>query len=167
MVQKMMLFDFRKKTSQTEWGSVNDVVMGGLSDSGFEILEDGFAIFSGIVSLEHGGGFASVKTKPRNFNLSSFRGVRLKLRGDGKRYSFRIRDTDDVNRPAYEMSFDTKENMWQELDLPFEDFKAVFRGRVIEDAGPLHAAGIVQFGFMIKDRQPGPFKLNVERIEAL
>jgi len=67
----------------------------------------------------------------------------------------------------YEATFNTKAGQWQEIDIPFHTFRAIFRGRAIEDAGPLETANIVQFGFMIKERQAGPFRLDVERIEAL
>ncbi len=48
------------------WGPLDDVVMGGVSESGFEVVsgagEDGQSagIFSGVVSSSNNGGFASV-----------------------------------------------------------------------------------------------------------
>ncbi len=48
------------------WGPLDDVVMGGVSESGFAVVsgagEDGqpAGIFSGLVSSSNNGGFASV-----------------------------------------------------------------------------------------------------------
>lgn len=48
------------------WGPLDDVVMGGVSESGFEVVsgagEDSqpAGIFSGLVSSSNNGGFASV-----------------------------------------------------------------------------------------------------------
>ena len=43
------------------WRIVNDGVMGGLSSSDLELTKDRTAIFSGFVSLDNNGGFASVR----------------------------------------------------------------------------------------------------------
>ena len=43
------------------WTSVNDVVMGGVSDSLMQVSEDGTGVFAGHLSLENNGGFASVR----------------------------------------------------------------------------------------------------------
>jgi len=166
MVQIVKLFDFSKEKSTLGWRIVNDVVMGGLSESRFEILEESRACFSGIVSLANGGGFASVKSEPHNFDLSSYQGVILKLRGDGKRYSFRIRTSAHINEAAYEAPFNTPANEWTEVVIPLDSFKPVFRGRVLNDFPPLDKRRIVQFGFMIKERQEGAFRLEIAEIEV-
>ena len=88
---KKTLFDFSDSDSKnnSNWNAVNDVVMGGVSQSGFR-LTDTQGIFSGRVSTENNGGFASVRTE--NFepplDLSDYEGIELKLKGDGKRYKF-------------------------------------------------------------------------------
>ena len=118
----MKLFDFSESDPLVRCGIINDGVMGGLSTSRFEISGGGKALFSGTVSLEHGGGFASVKTTPHRFDLGGYKGVRLRVKGDGKRYSFRIRMTEDIHCPAYEAPFGTVEGKWIDSDLSFEAF---------------------------------------------
>ena len=45
-----------------EWGSLDDVVMGGVSESSFARMQSGReAVFSGRVSAANNGGFASVR----------------------------------------------------------------------------------------------------------
>ncbi len=55
-----IVFDFRQTIdlSQT-WGAVDDVVMGGVSESGLMKTIEG-ALFTGNVSTDNSGGFASV-----------------------------------------------------------------------------------------------------------
>ena len=57
-----VLFDFQASKNPPTWQIVNDDVMGGVSTSKFQVLTNGGAIFSGVVSLENNGGFASVRS---------------------------------------------------------------------------------------------------------
>ncbi len=52
------------------WDAVNDGVMGGRS-SGKPVVESGELVFRGELSLANNGGFASVRSVGRDFNLSS------------------------------------------------------------------------------------------------
>lgn len=62
------------------WGPLDDVVMGGVSESGFELRQQGgesggpVGVFSGIVSAANSGGFASVRpvVKGREVVASGF-----------------------------------------------------------------------------------------------
>tara|TARA_B110000196_G_scaffold262804_1_gene234824 strand:- start:34 stop:516 length:483 start_codon:yes stop_codon:yes gene_type:complete len=62
-----IVFDFTTATNSSAWQIVNDDVMGGVSTSRFQILTNG-AVFSGVVSLENNGGFASVRSLPAKKN---------------------------------------------------------------------------------------------------
>lgn len=61
---RTVLLDFDDAADVRLWTSVNDVVMGGVSRSEVTQAQPGIARFSGIVSLENSGGFASVRTLP-------------------------------------------------------------------------------------------------------
>ena len=65
----------------SDWLSVDDVVMGGRSASQIEILRDGLR-FHGELSLENGGGFASIRAARRGGEL-----VTRPLRFDGGQLS--------------------------------------------------------------------------------
>ena len=56
-----MLYNFSQNSSRSDWQVVDDVVMGGRSDGGFYIDENGNGVFEGKVSLENNGGFSSVR----------------------------------------------------------------------------------------------------------
>ncbi|MEO0868912.1 MAG: CIA30 family protein, partial [Cyanobacteria bacterium J06642_11] len=83
-LQANIIFDFRQPTEQMRdlWGALDDVVMGGVSQSGTQLQTEGLA-FTGYVSTANSGGFASVRT--RNFepplDLSTYSGIELRVKG--------------------------------------------------------------------------------------
>jgi len=161
-----MLFDFHATTNATAWQIVNDDVMGGVSTSQFQISTNG-ALFSGMVSLENNGGFASVRSEPAREDLAGFTAFVLRVRGDGHRYKFSVRTGAGFDTPLYQCSFTTKQGEWEEHRLAFNDFVPTFRGRVLTDAPPLNPAKVFSLGFLISDKQDGAFRLEVEWIKAL
>lgn len=56
--------------------------------------------------------------------------------------------------------------IWIIVRLPFDAFPPVYRGQVMSDAPPLDITAIRRIGFMIADRQEGPFRLEIEWINA-
>ncbi|HHE07899.1 MAG TPA: CIA30 family protein [Chlorobaculum parvum] len=159
----MLICDF--KTTCLKWMNVDDVVMGGVSDSAMQLTSDGTAVFAGNLSLKNSGGFASVRTVLERRNYADFAGFRLGLKGDGKRYSFRVRNDDRFDGVVYKFDFDTIPGEWIEIELPFAGFIPSLRGRTLADAPPLDSGNIVQIGLLISSRQEGKFRLEVERIE--
>ena len=160
-----MLFDFTTTTNSPTWQIVNDDVMGGVSTSRFQILTSS-AVFSGVVSLENNGGFASVRSSPARQNLSGLDAFVVRVRGDGRRYKFTVRTEPGLDTPIYQCAFATKRGEWEEHWLPFKDFIPTFRGRVLTDVPPLNPAKVSLVGFLISDKQGGSFQLEVGWIKA-
>jgi monofunctional biosynthetic peptidoglycan transglycosylase len=161
------LFDFRAPTSSPAWQIVNDDVMGGVSTSRFQILTNGGAVFSGVVSLENNGGFASVRSSPLRQNLSGLGTFVLRVRGDGHRYKFTVRTETGFDTPLYQGAFATKRGEWEEHRLPFQDFVPTFRGRILTGVPPLNPAKVTSVGFLIADKQDGAFRLEISWVKAL
>lgn len=162
-----ILFDFRPATDFPAWQVVNDDVMGGLSASRFQFLANGGAVFSGVVSLENNGGFASVRSSPVRESLGGCDAFVIRARGDGRRYKFGARIGGGFDRAIYQRSFATKNGVWEEHRLPLKDFVASFRGRVLAGEPALDAAKVTSVGFLISDNQAGPFRLEVAWIKAV
>jgi NADH dehydrogenase [ubiquinone] 1 alpha subcomplex assembly factor 1 len=161
-----ILFEFKEPTTSTAWLIVNDGVMGGLSTSQMEISSEETALFQGHVTTANNGGFASVRTRPQVMDLKGFSGIRLRVKGDGKKYQFRIQTSRQFDGVAYRQFFVTERDQWQVLNIPFSDFVPVFRGRVLKDVPPLDPAVIQQIGFLLGDKQTGDFRLEVDWIAA-
>jgi monofunctional biosynthetic peptidoglycan transglycosylase len=146
------------------WRAINDGVMGGISAGRMVGTEYGLS-FEGELSLENNGGFASVRRLVGQ-DLAGMRGVRIEVRGDGRSYQARFRQDGRFDGVAWRAAFET-DGSWQTVELAFGSFEPVFRGRRVPQAGPLVPADIRQFGFMLADGTPGPFRLEVRSIEFL
>ena len=165
-LQEKTLFDFSEPASVRTWNIVNDGVMGGLSSSALKWSPDGHAIFTGRVSLENYGGFASVRATPQDFMIADYTGIQLRIKGDGNKYKFRIRTNANFDGVAYTLDFTTLPDQWNTIKLPFSSFKPTFRGRTLYNVGPLQPLDIRQIGFLIGDKQEGNFALEVDWIKA-
>lgn len=163
--EAVRLFDFAQPADAGVWRSIDDVVMGGRSSSRMVPVEGGGAAFTGEVSLENNGGFASVRSPELAGGLAGFSGVRLRVRGDGRRYALTVRV---ANLPAplrYQAEFDTAAGQWQTVTVPF----GALRGKVFGSsvpAPPLPARWVRQVGFIISDKQAGPFRLEVAWVDV-
>ena len=146
------------------WWAVNDGVMGGVSSGGIKTDGKG-VIFTGALSLDNNGGFSSVR-KRVEVDVRDATAVRFKVLGDGREYQFRIRHSGRLNRIAWHKPFVTN-GTWQEIEVPLEEFVPVWRGRPVDDAGPVVASRIREVGFMLADKNEGQFALRIGSIEFL
>lgn len=159
------LFEFQNKKETNVWRIVNDGVMGGLSESQTSWdKKNGTMIFSGNVSLENYGGFASVRTEPINFKKGTFKKILLRVKGDGKTYKFRMRNSSRFDGIAYSLDFKTKKDEWIEIELATDDFQPTFRGRIYSRYGKIDTNDLQQVGFLIAGKQEGKFQLEVDWI---
>ena len=158
------LYDFTYQETSGVWMIVNDGVMGGISESRLSLDHQGFLVFEGRVSLDYGGGFASVRSILNRLDADSSDGILIRFKGDGKRYQLRLRQGDRMDGVAYFRHFETKIGEWEEVFLPFHSFQASYRGRRLPDYPKLDTSRISQLGLMISDKQEGNFRLEVQRI---
>jgi len=143
------------------WRVVNDTVMGGRSRGSLDVTPDKLT-FTGVTNT-NGGGFASIRTVPQKLNLNDASKIAIRLLGDGRTYTFRL--ASNKLRISYWLNFQTKNNTWQEIELPFASFWPNWRGRKL-NAPPISSSDITALGIMIYDGQNGPFRLEVDWIKA-
>jgi hypothetical protein len=159
-----VLLDFDDDADAWLWRPVDDVVMGGVSASAFGQAGPGVARCAGTVSLDRGGGFASVRTPPRDWDTAGATAFVLRVRGDGRTYKFTLRTGDGFDGIQYQARFTASAGAWTESRLPVDSFVATFRGRRVPFAPSLDAAAVRALGLMISDKQAGPFELLIDRI---
>jgi hypothetical protein len=164
MADSIVLFDADRKPVDLVFGSVDDRVMGGVSRSHMARSATGTLVFEGEVSLKNGGGFASVRSAPLAVSLAGASALRLTVRGDGKRYKLNLRADAAFDGVQYQSAFMVPAGTWTDITLPLDDFVPVFRGRPVPGAPPLASGAVRVLGFVISDRQAGPFRLEVKRI---
>ena len=160
------LVDFSADNENARWRIINDGVMGGLSQSSFILTSTDTAVFSGKLSLENNGGFASVRRLPHRYGLTAYSGVALRIKGDGRTYQLRLRTNDNFDGIAYRAEFKTTPGEWITVKIPFKSFIPTFRGRRVANAPELQQENITQIGFLIADKQVKPFRLEIDGIDA-
>ncbi len=164
LLMSTTLLDFDAVTEAAAWYAVDDVVMGGVSRSAFDSPKPGIARFSGRVSLDNGGGFASVRTPPRDWDTAGATAFVLRVRGDGRTYKLTVRTGDGFDGVQYQARFAPPAGEWTDLRLPVASFVPTFRGRQLPGVPPLDPAEVRAFGLMVSDQQAGSFELLVDRL---
>jgi monofunctional biosynthetic peptidoglycan transglycosylase len=144
------------------WRVINDSVMGGVSLGEIVVIDNGLR-FQGKLSLENNGGFASVH-RPFNSRLENVGGIRLRVHGDGRPYQFRVRVDDNYDGISWRHAFDT-DGFWRTVELLFDDFEPVFRGRKISGVDSLDISRIRQLGLLLADGRAGAFRLDIAVID--
>ena len=146
-----------------EWKFQSDQVMGGVSQGDVSLVQDGDMFFfrlTGDVSTRNNGGFVQFRSKvslfnkPEMFQLihnadkggQELEGVRLKVRGNGERYHVMIR-TYSTWSPSdyYYHTFDTSPD-WQQVDLPFSEFRRSKSGEMDLGADQMRDFAVVAYG---------------------
>jgi uncharacterized protein YbjT (DUF2867 family) len=164
-------------SSPLQWYSVDDGVMGGVSNSQWRLLGDR-ALFTGNVSTANNGGFASVRSP--NFepplDLAGAEGIQLRIQGDGKRYKFIARNENQWDGLSYCYSFDTFNNRPQTVRIPFNQLIPVFRAKTVPEKGPFNPSQVSSFQLMHSKFEydgglnpsfsPGIFGLEIEAIQT-
>lgn len=153
------MIDFTQPNEHKNWTVTNDDVMGGISTGELIYLDD-MSRFKGELSLENNGGFSSVKRSIES-PAHEIDSAELVFVGDGRTYQLRLTTSKDGNRVQYKHDFDTIKGVRLNKVFHFNDFQAVFRGRLLSDAPELKAQDIKQVGFLIADKQASPFELDL------
>eukprot|EP01026_Neomeris_dumetosa_P034268 TRINITY_DN2756_c0_g1_i1.p1 TRINITY_DN2756_c0_g1~~TRINITY_DN2756_c0_g1_i1.p1 ORF type:complete len:211 (-),score=25.79 TRINITY_DN2756_c0_g1_i1:110-742(-) len=175
--EEVMVADFRNWMPQVpSFRQINDNVMGGVSTGGIAWdQKEGAAKFSGVLSTENNGGFASVRSQPsEELKVEGSTGMKMLVKGDGRLYKVNARMDDGYDGISYQEDF-RPTNEWTEISLMFEDFKPNFRGMLLPIVTPLEGDKIKQIGFMVskltdqgqevEDFKTGPFELFIKWIK--
>jgi uncharacterized surface protein with fasciclin (FAS1) repeats len=161
-----LLTDFSDASVAKQWVSVNDNVMGGISEGGFRISEDNTLVFSGNLSLENRGGFTSIRTRPKDLNLDGYDTIALRLKGDGRIYYINLMNSSRSAASSYRAPIKTKKDNWQEVRISLKDFVYTSFGRIVARAAPLKAKDVQSLGITLADKKEGPFRLELSWIRA-
>ena len=161
-----LVMDFTADSQNIEWQAIDDRIMGGCSHSRPEYLQGIGLRFSGTVSLDNNGGFASIRSNQGCFNLSGHSGLKIRVCGDGKTYKLSLRTDLYYDGISYQAPFVTEAGIWQEITLPFDQFTPTHHGITLTTVPAMDTARVKSFGLFIADKQAGPFKLDIARLSA-
>tara|TARA_B110001454_G_scaffold55126_1_gene53926 strand:+ start:346 stop:876 length:531 start_codon:yes stop_codon:yes gene_type:complete len=163
-INSKMIFDFNIKANIQDWIVVDDTVMGGRSSSQFNLNSKGFGVFNGAVSLENNGGFSSVRYQFKKTEVKKYTKIKLRLKGDGKNYQFRVKNN-SRDYYSYISTFSTT-NDWQNVEIALKDMYPSFRGRRLNTPNFSHDF-IEQIVFLIGNKKNEDFKLIIDTIELI
>ena len=155
------ILNFDSKQSVSKWKTINDDVMGGFSTSGLAYNNNDYAIFSGNVSLENNGGFASIRRQLSGVNLYNKKSIVLKVKGDGKNYQLRIKKN-RFDYYSYVYSFPTSGN-WESVSVELASMYPSFRGQRL-DFSNFSAKQIQQISILIANNKEEQFNLIIDEI---
>jgi NADH dehydrogenase [ubiquinone] 1 alpha subcomplex assembly factor 1 len=167
IMMETALFDFDSPAELRAWFNQDDPVMGGLSRSTAGNGEPSVLAFAGVVRLENNGGFAAIRGRADDAqrNIADRTAIRLRVRGDGKTYGFTMSKANQSN-VLWQARFSTRAGAWEEITLPFSAFSPSRFGRDLS-LGAFDGRDVALYGFIISDKQSGPFALDVDWIRAV
>lgn len=162
MNTSLVLFDFSQESNLRNWRIVDDVVMGGRSDGNFYINKEGHGVFTGKVSLENNGGFSSVRYRFRTKKIDAYSKIKMRLKGDGKKYQFRFK-TSLYDYHSYVIEFTTS-GEWEIVTLNLDEMRPQFRGRKLR-MNNFPGKQIEEMAILIGNKKPEKFQLLIDKIE--
>lgn len=157
----LTIFNFSNDSSLDQWQIVNDGVMGGRSQGRFSINEEGHGVFEGFVSLENNGGFSLVQHRFKQLDVSGYRTILIKLKGDGKEYQVRVKkDRNDYYSYACNVA---TTGQWQTIEIPFDKMIPQFRGRQL-NMPKFTGEKLEEIALLIGNKKAESFTLQIASI---
>ena len=161
--------DFGREGRVNDWYVVTDRVMGGISNSKVTYSEHSL-LFSGYVSLENNGGFASVRSEQQSLDLSRFSKVQIRFRTANldRTFALRLNTNNRYYKPSYNHNFKATSTDLQTLHFKLDEFKETILGKTTGNALPLvKLKRILRLGIMLNDKKEGNFSLEIDSIHFL
>ena len=156
-----ILYNFKNSGTLQYWTVIDDGVMGGLSKGNLKLNKEGNAVYFGNVSTDNNGGFSSLRYQFKLRDVSNFKTVSLRLKGDGKSYQFRLKRKKGEYY-SYVSKFNTT-GEWETIVIAFKDFRPQFRGRVL-DMPNFQGETMEEIAFLIGNKVKESFQLEIESI---
>lgn len=160
------LFDFSNDEIASEWKTTSDRVTGGKSKAKIRATSRDTGLFSGKLAPHSHHNFCLSYSPIVKFQLRSFGGLLLRIRGDGKHYRIRIYNQTDIHGVYFQAGFDTRKNRLMTVFLPFSSFIPWLKNKMVRDWPILDQSRIKRIGLSISDQPAGPFHLEIFWIKA-
>lgn len=160
-------FDFgNEKTNTKTWFTITDNVMGGVSTSKLAQKESSI-LFSGNISFDNNGGFASLRSGFGKYDLSAYNAVRIKFKSENQKFALTLDDSRNWWEPNYKYEFQSEQSSdWKTVNFNLSDFYEEIIGR--KSGNKISNSilkNICQIGIITNDKKEGPFSLEIDYIE--
>lgn len=94
-------------------------------------------------------------------NVDGYTTCKLRLRGDGKRYQFRVK-SDSYDRHSYIAEFETS-GEWQTVEIPLISMYPSFRGRKLQTPD-YPGEAMEEIAILIGNKKEESFQLTIDWI---
>ncbi len=160
-MNEQIIYDFTETSSIERWIVVDDGVMGGRSKGSMGLSPEGHGLFKGTVSLENNGGFSSVRYRFDKMEVEQNSTIKIRLKGDGKRYQFRVKNA--VGEYYSYVAYFESSGKWEEVEIALKDMVPTFRGRKLNQPNFSHYQ-IEEIAFLIGNKKAESFQLLIDSI---
>jgi NADH dehydrogenase [ubiquinone] 1 alpha subcomplex assembly factor 1 len=167
-----IVVSFPDPASVAAWNNVDDSVMGGVSAS-TSTWQDKALVFTGTLSTDNNGGFASIlgpvdrTIRERSTGATS---LVINAVGDGRTYLLQLRAGTSGN-DRWISRFTPQllgDDVLSPVVMPISSFEPVDRFlRPTNTSQPLDPATIIQIGVYVLDGQVGEFQLTLRSISSM
>jgi len=155
--------DFGRSHDTPAWRVIDDGVMGGLSRGKIQLRENSL-FFSGRVSLANNGGFSSIRGPYGKWDLSDYRRVTLRVRGNA-RFSLQLETSEYWYQPNFKQYFEAKED-WQVIELELRSFSPYRIGtKIREGMSQAERAQVLRLGITTAEKKAHEFELEIDYLK--
>lgn len=156
------LYDFGPDDT-SRWTTTHDTVMGGQSRGEVSKTDSGTLLFEGYVSLENNGGFTSFRSRDRQLPFAGTDGVEMRFKGDGRTYILSFdREGIGLFGGGYWQRFETKQDEWMTVRLPWTKFEPVNFGRKMPNLPALTPETARGLTVYLYDKKDGDFRIEFD-----
>ena len=108
---------------------------------------------------------SSIRASVSAGSVAGYDALRVRVKGDGRTWILGARGGAGNRGDSYWWRFGTTGEGWETVTVPIREMTRVFFGRPLD--GELQPAAIRAVEFYIYDKLAGPFRLEVDRVEAV
>lgn len=147
------------------WLTFNDTLTGGKSTSKIELHHDRIT-YSGTIRNINNSAWSCLRSNKINQDLSTHSTVEIKLKTDGRPYTFEMEYNEGWQNEKLGFMIYTSAFHWTTLQLPIAEFKHIKLRQLLDkelDSSVLNH--ILRYNFHVAEEITGPFQLEIEYIK--
>jgi len=148
-----------------DWKPYTDQVTGGLSTADVQ-QHDNYASFHGKIKPTSVGSWASLRSNKVERDLSAIKGVELKIRTDGRPFTFEMEFNPAWQDVKVGCKVYPKASMWSVIKLPLSHFEMIHLNNVVGNyVNDAVFSNIKRFNFFIAEKIKADFRLDICHIK--